>query len=313
MKYKYLIAPTILLIVFVFTVGSVSAEDSTTATTSGGTTTIKTSNTTPASPAAGTFFNIDEINQLLKQASNSAARQQDQLQNVIMAADKMIANRLTTLNELNTRIQGDTRLTTDEKTTLTTDVQNAITGLNTLKTTIDADTDLTKARADAKQIVTNFRVYEILEPKLRLLVTLNNLQTVSTNIQALIPQIQGLISTLQGQGKDTSSITALLTDISSQLTTINTTITADTAALNGVSITSVSPQTVFTQVRNDITTIVKTDLGKIRTDFSQMRSAFRTLIIGTSETPNPSSSPVSTSSGVPVGGVLPNTTPTQNH
>src|SRR5258708_26882241 len=247
MKYKYLITSLVFLLVFSIAVSSAFAETSTTA-TSGATvpqTTTTTSTGAPASPPAGTFFNINEINQLLKQASNSAARQEDTLKNVIMGADKMIANRLTTLNSLNGRIQSDTRLHSDEKTGLTADVQNEITGLNTLKTTIDADTDLTKVRADAKQIVTNFRIYEIAEPKLRLLLTLNNLQTMSTNIQSLVPQIQSLVTTLQGQGKDTSSITALLTDISSQLTSINTMITADTATLNVVTVASTNPQATF--------------------------------------------------------------------
>ena len=247
---KYLIA--IFIVLFLLSSGVIHAEDATP------TATLKT--------GTETFFNISDITQLFKEASSSAARQQTQLANIIKGADMMIANRITTLNNLISRIQGDTKLTADEKTSLTTDIQNAISGLTSLKATVDTDTDPVKARTDAKQIVTSFRIYEILEPKLRLLVTLNNLQTTTSNIQALVPQVQNL---------NIPGFAPFISDVSAQLTTINTTITTDLAALNGVSVTSTNAQAIFTQIRTDLSQIIKTGFGKIRSDFQGMRAALK--------------------------------------
>ncbi len=289
MKRKYI--TTGFIVLMVLSIGSgVFAEDSKNASTSAG---------TSGTSSANSFFNVNDITQLFKQASDSAQKTQDRLQNIIKGADMMITNRITTLNALNTRIQGDTRLTTDEKTSLTTDVQNAINGLTTLKATIDADTDITKARADAKMVVTNFRIYEVLEPKLRLLVTINNLQTTSTNVGGLIPQIQNLINTLGGTGKDVSALNTLLTDISSQLTTVNTTLTADLAKVQGVGTTTTDPQSVFTGVRQDLAQIVRADFAKIRADFAQMRETFHQLILGSIKNATVSATPITSATPVP--------------
>src|SRR5216683_446727 len=145
-------------------------------------------------------------NHVQTQASYSANKSTNELQNIISRADTLITNRLTSLNALLTRLQSDTRLTASEKSSLTTDIQNDINGLTVLKTKIDADTDVTTARTDAKQIITNYYVYAVFEPKTRLLITLNNLQTTASYVQALVPQLQNLINTLKTQGKDVSQL-----------------------------------------------------------------------------------------------------------
>src|SRR5258708_32871268 len=108
---------------------------------------------------------ISEVNHLQGQASPSANKQGTELQNIIAHADKLISNRLTSLNALLTRLQNDKRLSSSEKSALTAQIQTDINGLTTLKAKIDADTDATTARTDAKQIITNYYVYAIFEPK----------------------------------------------------------------------------------------------------------------------------------------------------
>src|SRR5579864_6028242 len=76
---------------------------------------------------------LKDVNHWQNQASHAAAVQQMQLQDVIKHADTMITNRITSLSALSTRIQNDTRLTTDEKTSLSSSIQTAINGLTTLK------------------------------------------------------------------------------------------------------------------------------------------------------------------------------------
>ena len=227
---------------------------------------------------------------LEKQASNSANKSANQLQNIKTRADSLIVTRLDSLNTLLNRVQSDTKLTSSEKSSLTTEIQNDVSALTALKAKIDADTNVTTARTDAKTIITNYYIYAVFEPKVRLLVTLNNLQNTSGYIQALVPQLQNLINNLKAQGKDTSQIQPLLDDISSQLQTINTTIATDIATVQNISTTSKRNPTDFTKVRQDIAQIVRSGFAKIRSDFAKMRPLFNQLV-----------GPVSITPGTPTG------------
>lgn len=229
------------------------------------------------------------------QASRSAARQSTELQNVITRANSLIASRLSSLNSLMTRVQGDTRLSSDEKSSLTSDIQTDINGLTALQTKIDADTDVTTARSDTKTVITNYYIYAVFMPKMRLLITLNNLQTTTAYIQALETQLQSLVTTLQSQGKNVSQLTPLLSSITSQIQTINTTLSGDITSVEGISITSESgASSTFQKVRQDISQIVKTGFTQIRSDFSQMRSIFKQIILPGSATPMPTGGTMTT-------------------
>lgn|GEM_PF-1517003 len=249
---------------------------------------------------------LTTANQWQNQASRAADRQQNELQNSIHRADTMITNRITTLNTLNTRLQNDSKLSSSEKSSLSADIQADITGLTTLKAKIDADTDLTTARADIKQIVTSYYVYALFEPKIRLLITLNNLQTATANVQALVPQIQNLINTLQSHGKDVSALQSLLTDVSGQLQTITATLNSDLTTIQAVTTTSGDPRSIFTKVRQDLAQIVRSGFAKIRSDFAQMRPLFHQLIFNKpssalpiSSTPTVTANPTATSTAKP--------------
>ncbi len=245
---------------------------------------------------------INDVNRMQNQASHAAQTQKNQLQNIIKRADDLIANRLTSLNTLSTRLQNDSRLSASEKSSLSSDIQTDINGLTTLKAKIDADTDVTMARSDIKQIITNYYVYVMFEPKIRLLIVFNNLQTVTANLQALLPQIQNLINTFRSQGKDVSQLQSLLNDVSSQLQIINTTIANDMTTIQNVSISTQNPSSVFSQVHQDIAQIVRSGFTKIRSDFSQMRPLFHQLIFTHSSitiTPTQTTSPTNTSSSSP--------------
>jgi archaellum component FlaC len=227
----------------------------------------------------------NEENRLANQASRSADRSANQLQNIKNKADTLIMNRLDSLNNLLTRVQNDTRLSTSEKSSFVSEIQQDVSGLTALKGKIDADTDVATARADAKSIITNYYIYAVFEPKVRLLVTLNNLQTTASYVQALVPQIQNLINTLKSQGKDTSQIQPLLDDISTQLQTINTTLTNDITSVQNISTTTKRNPTDFSTVRQDISQIVKVGFAKIRSDFAKMRPLFKQIIGTVSITP----------------------------
>lgn len=210
-------------------------------------------------------------------ASVAANRQNQELSRIQSRADQMITTRLNDLNKLLSRIQSDTRLSSDEKTTLSSDITTAISNLNTLKAKIDAATDVTTARTDAQSIVTSYRVYVVFEPKERLLIIIDNLQTASTNVATLVTKVQNLLNTLKGEGKDTTAAQTALTDISTQLTAINGILTTDKSLVTGVTVGTTDPQSVFIQVRKDLAT-VRSDFAKIRSDFASMREDIHIIL-----------------------------------
>lgn len=245
---------------------------------------------------------INTTNRLENQASKAANKQSNNLQTIIARADALITNRLNSLNALLTRTQNDNRLSANEKSTLISNIQTDISGLTALKTKIDADTDAATARADTKTIITKYYVYAAFDPKMRYLIVLNNLQTATANMQALVPQLQNLINTLKSQGKDVSQIQTLLNDVSSQLQTINSTLSADITTVQNIPTTSSPATGTWAKIKSDINTIVRADLAKINSDFKQMRPLFKQLISKPSGTPAPSQSvtPTTAPSGVPV-------------
>ncbi|HEX7042075.1 MAG TPA: hypothetical protein VF189_02405 [Patescibacteria group bacterium] len=210
-------------------------------------------------------------------ASAAAAKQADALTRIIQRADQLITTRLDSLQKLLSRITSDKRLSDTDKTSLTSDINTASTDLQNLKTKIDADTDETTAREDAKSIITNYRIYVIFEPKLRLLTIISNLQTTTDNVSSLSGRVQTLITDLKSQGKDTTAAQSALDDINSQLTTINTTLSTDKTLVSNVNVGSTNPQSVFVQVRKDLAG-VRSDFAKIRSDLATIRSTLKLVV-----------------------------------
>lgn len=243
---------------------------------------------------------VNATTHLENQASRAATRQSNKLQNIITRSNTLISNRLTSLNALSTRVQDDSRLSSSEKSSLSSNIQTDISGLTALKTKIDGDTDATTARADEKTIITSYYVYAAFEPKMRYLIVLNNLQLTTSTMQALVPQLQNLINTLKNQGSDTSQLQSLLNDISSQLQTINSTVSADITTVQNIPTTSSPASGTWSKIKSDITQIVRADFAKIRSDFEQMRPLFKQLITAKPGTPSSSGSATTTPSGTQV-------------
>lgn len=225
-----------------------------------------------------------DANNLVRQAQNTvnnsskaAVREQEQIIRLKQQGDKMADQRIASLNKLITRINNDKNLTSDEKTTLSSDVQNAINGLTALKTKIAGDTIAADLKTDIKQIVTNYKVYEIFEPKMRILVIIDNLQDISNRLSLLTPKLQAFINDLKAQNKNVSDLQILLDDINSNLSAINAKLSADKTAIMNVSVSTANAKDIFVSVRKDLAQ-VRALFAKIRHDIALMREDFKGLI-----------------------------------
>lgn len=234
---------------------------------------------------------INQETRAQAQASTAAQRQETNLTNLKQRADKAIDNRITELNNLLSRIQNNSRLSSDEKTSLSADINTDISGLTSLKAKIDADTDLQTARSDAKTIVTSYRIYMVLVPKIRLLITIDNLSALDTTLQGLTPKLQDLINNLKSQGKDVTSLQSSLDDINSRLTSISNTLSADKSKVEAVSVSDyATAHSSFVAVRQDLAQNIRASFAQIRHDIAQMRVDFKISIKNASAEPKASSS-----------------------
>lgn len=217
----------------------------------------------------------NEVKRIENRASKGATNQAQRLERIKREASRLIEKRLNSLNRLLERVNNYSKLTQDEKSSLASSIQVNIDGLNALKEKINADTDVETAKADAKTIITNYYIYRMFEPKIRLLLATDRLQDLSANLSNTSVSLQNLINTLKSEGKDTASLQVLLDDINSQLSTINTTLSNDEAKLNSLTVSS-DFTTILNQVRQDLR-LVKTNFAKIRSDIAQMRSVLNEL------------------------------------
>jgi hypothetical protein len=142
--------------------------------------------------------------------------QQQHLSTIISRGDQEIARRLTQLNKLSSLITAATHLTATDKTSLSTEVSNEVTGLTALKAKLDAETTLTGAITDAQSIVTDYRVYALITPKVWLVKTADDQQTVEDKLTALAAKLQTRLDSAKSSGKDTTSAQTTLTDMTTQ-------------------------------------------------------------------------------------------------
>lgn len=207
-------------------------------------------------------------------ASRAAVQEDAQLTKIKERAGKMIENRLTSLNNILTRIQSDRKLTSEDKTSLTQQVNDMITKLNALKTKISADTDVETAKTDTKSIVNDYRVFAMFEPKIRLLIVISDLQNLSLKMSAVMTRLQAFVSEQKSKGQDVTTLQTSLDDITARLKTIDTKLADDKTKISNV--TATDYKTVFVTVRQDLAS-VRAEFAKIRNDIAQIRNSLKKL------------------------------------
>jgi len=136
--------------------------------------------------------------------------QQTRLTTIVTKGDQEITRRLSALNKLAATITSTVKLSTTDKQLLSTEVTSATTGLTQLKSKLDAETTLDAAREDAKSLVTQYRVYALVTPKVHLVKVADGQILVGTKLTELATKLQQRISDLKTTGKNTSTLESTL-------------------------------------------------------------------------------------------------------
>lgn len=163
--------------------------------------------------------------------------------------DNEITRRVSELTKVVMRITDIKRLSTDQKTSLTTDVQGQIDALNTLKTKIDADTDIATLRADVQSIVKSYRIFALYIPKTYIIVHADRLLDIIDDLTVM----QTKLKERGGSESLLADMTTKLTDAKTQATNaINAVMPLTPDGYPGNKTTLQSARTMLVAARADI-------------------------------------------------------------
>ncbi len=149
----------------------------------------------PAAPGVESVSAVSEKPEKL--FTNSLAR-------IKMRGQQLIKERINSLNTNKTVIESSKTLTTEQKATLTALIASNVTGLSTLSAQIASSTDATSTKALVSSVFTNFRIYGVVIPQVRLEKRIFDLQNHTTKLSDTFLKVQAKIDEYKGKGKDTT-------------------------------------------------------------------------------------------------------------
>jgi hypothetical protein len=155
----------------------------------------------------------------VKGATSAARTTADQakVQLIINRGNSEIQRRLGTLQTLSGKISSATKLTAGDKATLNGEVTDEINSLTALKTKLDADTTVADARTDAQSIITGYRVYALIVPKVNLVKTADDQQVAEGKLSALAVKLQSRLSAASSSGQKLPALQNGLADMNKQI------------------------------------------------------------------------------------------------
>jgi hypothetical protein len=174
----------------------------------------------------------------------STNNQSTELANIISKGNLEIQRRLGNLQKLSSLISSSAELTSNDQTLLSTEVTNAQSGLESLQTQLDGETTVSAARTDAQSIVTEYRIYALVDPKVHLIKIADDQQVTETKLSALSEKLQTRLTTASTSGQ---SVTALQADLETLNSSVN------------------SAQTVSSQVETAVLSLEPTDYNSDHT------------------------------------------------
>ena len=135
-------------------------------------------------------------------------------------ADQEITRRANVLTDLNTKVQAMVKVSANEKSAISTEVQTEISNLASLKAKIDVDTDLATLKTDIQSITKDYRIFMLIIPQGRIEVVSDKIQTITANYTTFSAKLQARISKAPS-GTDTTQVNAWLSDMNAKIADAN--------------------------------------------------------------------------------------------
>lgn len=176
--------------------------------------------TTPSTTGGDKMFGPNI--RLLQNGSGTASGSAFGIDRVKARAAMELSRRISALQKLLQRLSGLKRLTADQKTTLTSEVQDQITTLTALQSKIQADTDLQTAKTDTQSIISSYRIFALFMPQMTIISSADRMLNLTDKFSSMEAKLQSRLTEAQSKGLNISSMQAYLTDMQSKTADANT-------------------------------------------------------------------------------------------
>ncbi|MFI5258297.1 MAG: hypothetical protein ACHQ01_01620 [Candidatus Limnocylindrales bacterium] len=143
-------------------------------------------------------------------APAGAARSNSTVVTLRAFANCEIGRRLTTLDQLSAAAAASTGLTASDASALTADIDADRSGLAALRAAIDGQRSLAALKLEIAQVVTRFRVYDLLGPQVALTIGADDVLSLQTHFDGISTTLVGRIAAAQAAGKDVAAAQAAL-------------------------------------------------------------------------------------------------------
>jgi len=155
-------------------------------------------------------------------ATSQAATEATHLANIKTRGSAEIDRRLTALNGLITKISSATKLSAASRASLVSEVNTEITDLTALRVKLNAETTISAAAADVTSMVTEYRVYALIMPKVALVKTADDQLAAEAKLTALATKISTRLTQAQTAGKNVATLSVMLTDMQAKVAAAQT-------------------------------------------------------------------------------------------
>lgn len=241
-------------------------------------------------PASPEINSVSIVSEPLEKSSTSSS-----LTRIKSRGAQLIRERINSLESNKKVIDASKTLTIDQKTSLSTIITTNISGLSALNISIASSTDATSTKAFVSSIFTNFRIYGIVLPKIRLERRIFDLQNHSVKLSEAFVKVQTKIDEQKVKGKDVAEWQKLLDDskvtVALDMNILNlafTRVNALTAADYGTTSAMIiaTTNTELKKVSKDFNGIMRTlhKPAHLKKAYKQMESSTSTKIRKDTET-----------------------------
>ena len=199
-------------------------------------------------------------------------------------ATEEIDRRVTALTDLTGKVSAMTRLSSDEKTSISNFISGQLSALGTLKTKILADADIATLKVDVKSITDSYRIFMLVMPQVNIIRTTDAMIETGQMLSALGAKLQTRITAAGTAGSDIGALNTLMSEFSTKINDAQTQAQASVTVVSslkpdqGDTATIVANKKAFTTARADIKT-ARADLQTARGDAQKIVNALKAMKI----------------------------------
>ena len=186
-----------------------------------------------------------------------------------------IERRQVTLDRLLARVAGSKVMTADHASTLTAELTAAKSGLAGLKVALDSDTTVEQLKVDIGKISTDYRVYRLIAPKMRLINATDGGNAAVVRLGTLETKLQARINAASSAGKDVSGAQADLDLMQQQVTAAHTAL----ASIDEGQLLALTPANWNDGTAQPILAAIRTSLKTTHADLRAARTAAQDCVI----------------------------------